>query len=157
MYTYQNYATSSFNQLSLLSTLSIVITIISAVAKPPIAKISDVIGRGETYLFTISCYILSYILCASSKSINAYAAGLVFYALGQTGTQVLDQIIFSDLSNPRWRGLVLGLMYFPFLITPWVAAFIVGSVTGEGGIGWRWGIGMFAIIMVSHGHTLPES
>ncbi|KAI0702931.1 major facilitator superfamily domain-containing protein [Cerioporus squamosus] len=147
VYTYQNYATSSFNQLSLLSTLSIAMTIISAVAKPPIAKISDVIGRGETYLFTIACYLLSYILCASSKTINVYAAGLVFYAIGQTGTQILDQIIFSDISSPRWRGLVLGLSYFPFLITPWVAAFIVESVTREGGIGWRWGIGMFAVIM----------
>ncbi|KAF2089532.1 MFS general substrate transporter [Saccharata proteae CBS 121410] len=147
VYVYQNYATSSFDQLSLLSTLSTAETIISAIVKPPIAKISDVIGRGETYILTISCYLLSYILCASSKTINAYAAGLVFYSIGQAGTQILDQIIFSDISTPRWRGFVLGLSYFPFLITPWVAAFIADSVTSENGIGWRWGIGMFAIIM----------
>jgi MFS family permease len=147
VYTYQNYATSSFNRLSLLSTLSTAQTIVTAVVKPPIAKVSDVLGRGETYLFTISCYLLSYILCASAKSINAYAAGIIFYAVGQSGTQILDQLIISDLSSARWRGLVLGLSYFPFLITPWVAAFIVDSVTRPGGIGWRWGIGMFAIIM----------
>ncbi|KAK7712207.1 hypothetical protein SLS57_007883 [Botryosphaeria dothidea] len=145
--TYQNYATSDFNKLSLLSTLSTAFTIISAIVKPPIAKISDVIGRGETYLITISSYLLAYILFASSKDINVYAVGVVFYAIGQAGTQILNQIVFSDISTPRWRGLVLGMMYFPFLITPWIAAFIVDDVTAPDGIGWRWGIGMFAIIM----------
>lgn len=120
---------------------------ISAIVKPPIAKISDVIGRGETYLITISSYLLAYILFASSKDINVYAVGVVFYAIGQAGTQILNQIVFSDISTPRWRGLVLGMMYFPFLITPWIAAFIVDDVTAPDGIGWRWGIGMFAIIM----------
>ncbi|EIN11465.1 MFS general substrate transporter [Punctularia strigosozonata HHB-11173 SS5] len=147
VYTYQNYATSAFDQLALLSTLSTAQTIVTAVVKPPIAKISDVLGRGETYLFTISCYLISYALCASAPTISAYAAGAIFYSIGQSGTQILDQIIISDISTARWRGLVLGLSYFPFLITPWVAAFIVDSVTRQGGIGWRWGIGMFAIIM----------
>jgi MFS family permease len=45
----------------------------------------------------------------------------------------------------RWRGFAYGFSYTPFLLTPWVAAFIVQSVVD--GIGWRWGIGMFAIIM----------
>lgn len=43
---------------------------------------------GETYIFTITCYLLGYILCASSANVNVYAGGAVFYALGQTGTQV---------------------------------------------------------------------
>lgn len=96
VYNYQNYATSSFEKLSLLATLSTASTIISAVMKPPIAKISDAIGRGETYIITTSCYVLSYILCASSKTFNVYAAGVVFYSIGQTGTQILDQV--RDLS-----------------------------------------------------------
>ncbi|THU89621.1 MFS general substrate transporter [Dendrothele bispora CBS 962.96] len=145
VYNYQTFATSSFNQLSLLAAIQTCQTIVSAVMKPPIAKISDVIGRGETYIFTITCYLLSYFLCASSTTVNVYAGGAVFYAIGQTGTQVLDQIIISDISTARWRGFAIGISYFPFLITPWVSAFIVDSVVG--GIGWRWGIGMFAILM----------
>ncbi|KAI9730435.1 MAG: hypothetical protein M1834_005945 [Cirrosporium novae-zelandiae] len=145
IYTYQNYAASAFSELSLIAALSTAETIISAVIKPPIGKISDVIGRGETYIFTILCYLISYILCASSKSINVYAGGIVFYSIGQSGTQILDQIIIADISSTRWRGFAIGLSYFPFLITPWVAALIVDSVVD--GIGWRWGIGMFAILM----------
>jgi hypothetical protein len=51
----------------------------------------------------------------------------------------------SDITSARWRGFAIGLSYFPFLITPWVSAFIAESVVAENGIGWRWGIGMFAI------------
>lgn len=45
----------------------------------------------------------------------------------------------------RWRGFAYAFSYTPFLITPWISAFIVQSVVD--GIGWRWGIGMFAILM----------
>jgi len=45
----------------------------------------------------------------------------------------------------RWRGFAYGFSYTPFLVTPWISAFIVQSVVD--GIGWRWGIGMFAILM----------
>lgn len=145
IYNYQTFAASAFSQLSKVAALNTASVIISAVMKPPIAKISDVIGRAETYFLTITCYILSYILCASSKTFNVYAGGIVFYSIGQTGTQILDTIIISDLTSTRMRGFAVGFSYFPFLVTPWVSAFIVQSVID--GIGWRWGIGMFAIIM----------
>lgn len=139
------YASSDFNELSLLATLSTAGSLISAVFKPPIAKISDVIGRGEAFCITTSFYVLSYILCASSASFNIYACGFVFYCIGQTGTSILVAIMVSDISPMKWRGVAYNLVYIPFLLTPWVSAFIVGSVVD--GIGWRWGIGMFAILM----------
>lgn len=37
------------------------------------------------------------------------------------------------------------MSYFPFLVTPWVSGLIIDSVVN--GIGWRWGVGMFAILM----------
>jgi MFS family permease len=128
-----------------LATLNTAASIITAVSKPPIAKVSDVLGRAEAYIFTITCYILSYILCASSKTFNTYAGGYVFYSVGQAGTAILNSTVVSDISSMRWRGFVYNILYIPFLITPWVSAFIVDSVVN--GIGWRWGIGMFAILM----------
>ncbi|KOC07791.1 siderochrome-iron transporter [Aspergillus flavus AF70] len=143
--TYRNFATSDFKHLSVLATLNTAASIITAVSKPPIAKVSDVLGRAEAYIFTITCYILSYILCASSKTFNIYAGGYVFYSVGQAGTAILNSTVVSDISSMRWRGFVYNILYIPFLITPWVSAFIVDSVVN--GIGWRWGIGMFAILM----------
>ncbi|KAK8078467.1 siderochrome-iron transporter [Apiospora saccharicola] len=145
VYTYKNYSTSEFNQLSTLGTLNTSAVIVFAVVKPPIAKISNVIGRGYTLVFTVSCYVLSYILMASARTIGTYAGGFVLYNVGQSGTNVMTNVILADLFSPRWRAFAFGFSYFPFLITPWVAAFIVASVVAENGIGWRWGIGMFAI------------
>lgn len=45
VYNYQAYATSSFNKVDMLATLATAGSIIFAVMKPPIAKISDVIGE----------------------------------------------------------------------------------------------------------------
>lgn len=57
----------------------------------------------------------------------------------------MNDIVISDISTARQRGLAISFSFFPFLIIPWVSAFIIDSVVG--GIGWRWGYGMLAIIM----------
>ncbi|KAF3055116.1 Siderophore iron transporter mirC [Daldinia childiae] len=147
VYIYRNYASSEFGELSKLATLSTAGTIIFAVAKPPIAKLSNVIGRGGTYLIAISFYILAYIIMASAKTFNAYAAGSIFYSLGQSSTNLMNDIVIADLTTARYRAFGIALSFWPFLVTPWVAAFIINSVTAPTGIGWRWGIGMLAIIM----------
>jgi MFS family permease len=131
--------------LSRIAALGTASGIVFAVIKPPIAKISNVIGRGQTYVVAISLYILSYILMASSTNFNTYAAGTIFYSVGQSGTNIMNDIVISDITTARWRGFAISLSFFPFLITPWAAAFIVNDVVN--GIGWRWGIGMFAILM----------
>lgn len=147
VYIYNNYSTSSFDALTKLASLSTASTIVFAIVKPPIAKLSNVIGRGQTYTITISLYVLSYILMASARTFNAYAAGAMFYATGQSGTNILNDIVISDITTARWRGFAIGISFTPFLVTPWVAAFIVDSVVAPTGIGWRWGIGMFAVLM----------
>lgn len=129
----------------MLASLSTATSIVGAVFKPPIAKLSDVLGRAEAYLFTVCCYVVSYSLCASSKNFSTYAGGVILYSVGQSGITVLNSVLISDLSSMRWRGFAYNILYLPFLVTPWVSAFIIDSVVN--GIGWRWGIGMFAILM----------
>lgn len=147
VYIYNNYSTSAFSALSELSTLSTATTIIFAVVKPPLAKISNIIGRGQTYILTISFYIIGYCLMASATNINRYAAGLVFYTMGQSGTNLMNDVTTADITSARWRGFAIGLLFWPYLMTPWISAYIVNSVVAPNGIGWRWGIGMFAILM----------
>lgn len=147
LYNYRNYAASAFNNIAGLATLATAGNIVFAVAKPPIAKISDVLGRGEAYVFCICCYLLGYILCASSSSFGAYAGGFIFANIGQTGANILNDIIITDISSMRWRGFAIAISFTPFLVTPWISGFIVEDVVAPDGIGWRWGIGMFAFIM----------
>lgn len=84
---------------------------------------------------------------ASAKTFNTYAAGSIFYSLGQSSTNLMNDIVIADLTTARYRAFGIALSFWPFLVTPWVAAFIINSVTAPTGIGWRWGIGMLAIIM----------
>ncbi|KAF4160187.1 hypothetical protein CNMCM6936_005229 [Aspergillus lentulus] len=149
--TYRNFAVSEFDQLSMLATLNTVTSIVAAVSKPPIAKLSDVLGRAETYIITVTSYVLSYILCASARSFDTYAGGCVLYALGQSGTSILNAIVVSDISSMRWRGLVYNILYLPFLVTPWISAFIIDSVVN--GIGWRWGIDLGGIAILTCGFS----
>lgn len=156
--------------------------IVFAVVKLPIAKLSNVIGRGYTLAIAISLYTMSYAIMASSSGIAAYAAGSIIYRIGQSGTNVMTTVVISDITSPRWRGyvptflpyhripayrtsrnyltpttnsLAIGLSYSPYLLAPWVSGLIVDSVLSK--IGWRWGIGMFAILMPVGALTLAGS
>jgi len=80
--------------------------IVFAVVKLPIAKVSNVIGRGYTLAIMISLYAVSYVLMASASGIGVYAAGIILYRLGQSGTNVVTTVIISDITSPRWRGYV---------------------------------------------------
>lgn len=84
---------------------------------------------------------------ASARTFSAYAAGSVFYAVGQSATNLMNDVVIADLTTARYRAFAIALSFWPFLVTPWTAAFIVASVTAPTGIGWRWGIGMLAILM----------
>lgn len=137
IYNYQNYAASDFEQIALLGALMTAGTIVSAVLKPPIARISDVAGRAETYIAVVVFYIISYILCASAKSFAQYSGGYIIYCIGQTGMQILNQVIVADITSSRWRGLANGLVNLPFMIVPWISAVAVDSALAN--IGWRWG------------------
>ena len=145
VYNYQTYAISEFRQIPALGALITAGTMVQAVMKPPIARVSDVAGRAETYCGVVLFYIVSYVLCASSTGFAQYAGGYITYCIGATGIQILNQIIVADITSSRWRGLANGLVNLPFMIIPWVSAFISDSALHN--TGWRWGIGMLAIIL----------
>ena len=58
---------------------------------------------------------------------------------------MLNSILVSDLSTARWRGISWNLVYLPYFITASVSGFVVEKVVQS--IGWRWGIGSFAILL----------
>lgn len=130
---------------SVLSTLSIATSIISAVSKPFIAKISDITSRPYTYILTLFFYMVGYIIAATSKTIVAYVVGEVFVAIGSSGLDLTNDIIVADLTPLEWRGFAGAMLSTPFIINTWFAGKIVDAI--EKRDQWRWGYGMFAIIM----------
>jgi MFS family permease len=67
------YATSSFNNHSLLSVIGIVSGVMIAVVKAPMAKIGDVFGRMEAFLLSVLLYFVGYIQMAASNNVETYA------------------------------------------------------------------------------------
>lgn len=141
---YDPYATSSFGKHSMISTLSIATKIISAVGRPILAKISDVTSRPTTYVVVIVFYTVGYIIVASCATISAFIVGQALVAVGSAGLDLLNDIIVGDLTPLKWRGFVASILATPFIINTWFAGLIVEDLLETN---WRWGYGMFAIIM----------
>ncbi|KLT42926.1 MFS general substrate transporter [Cutaneotrichosporon oleaginosum] len=141
-YLYNAAAWSEFGLHSSLGTVQTANSIIIAVGKPFWAKLSDAYGRGESFLALALLYGVGYAIIAGAQGSGAMYAGSVIYTLGYTGLQILLQIIVADLTTLRWRALVNGILTMWFIMNAFVAAEISARVTN-----WRWGYGMFAILM----------
>ncbi|KAK0522957.1 hypothetical protein OC842_006312 [Tilletia horrida] len=142
-------ATGLFKQFQWYPTLNVIQQVIIAVAKIPIAKLADVFGRAQGYVLSIFFYVVGFILIAAAQNIETTAAGVVFYALGNSGTQIMQQIVLADWTPARWRGAAIGLVSLPYIINFAVAPRIVGALvdyTRPEDNSWRWLAGMFTII-----------
>lgn len=118
-----------------------------AVIKPPMAKIANVFGRLEAFSLSIFIYVIGYIQQAASKNVQTFAAAQIFYSAGFTGLQILQQIFIADTSDLLNRALFSSIPDIPFLITVWVGAPIAQSILATGAGNWRWGYGLWAIVL----------
>lgn len=103
---YSNYSMSEFNALSFLATAGTASMIVFTVVKIPIAKLSNIIGRGYTLTITTTLLIVSYIVKATASGSVSYIIGMVVHQFGQSGTHVMAVTIASELTTPRQRGYV---------------------------------------------------
>ncbi|TBU22782.1 drug:h+ antiporter [Dichomitus squalens] len=144
-YNYLAFATSAFDKHSLISTIQVAQSVIIACGKPVIAKFADVTSRATAYLIVLCFYVLGYIVIASANGVGALAAGIILYAVGYTGLQLLTSVIIADITTLKWRGLVSGLTSAPFIINAFIGSNVATQVLEHAG--WRWGYGMFAILV----------
>ncbi|KAG1809750.1 major facilitator superfamily domain-containing protein [Suillus plorans] len=144
-YAYLTFATSYFGEHSFISSITVAQSLIIAVGKPVIAKVADVSSRGTAYVSVLIFYVLGYTVIASAPNVGFIAGGIVLYAVGYTGLQLLTQIIIADITTLAWRGLVVSLVSAPFLVNAFIGSNISTAVLET--IGWRWGYAMFAILV----------
>ena len=100
------------------------------------AKIANVFGRLEAFSLSIFIYVIGYIQQAGSKNVQTFAAAQIFYSSGSTGLQILQQIFIADTSDLLNR-----------LITVWVGSPIAQSLLSKDLNNWRWGYGVWAIVL----------
>ncbi|KAF2679633.1 MFS general substrate transporter [Lentithecium fluviatile CBS 122367] len=139
------YATSAFQQHSLVSTVTVIQGVVSAVIKPPMGKIADVFGRLESFMITIFLYTIGYIQQAASNNVKTFASAQIFWAAGFNGLQILQQIFVADTTDLLNRAFYSTLFDVPFLWTVWAAPEIDEKILKD--TTWRWGYGIWAIIL----------
>lgn len=142
--TYEPYATSSFGEHSLLSTINVILSVIAAAAQPTAAKIADIFGRVELVVFSVFLYVIGTVVEAVAKDVATYAGGSVIFQVGQSMIKALNSIIVSDLTSTRSRLLFSYIPISPALITTWVSGNVADAVLSV--TDWHWGIGMWCII-----------
>ncbi|WWC63938.1 uncharacterized protein I303_106544 [Kwoniella dejecticola CBS 10117] len=145
--TYLSFATSAFKSHALLGTIQVVTSIMTAVMRPFEAKIADLISRPAALAMSVMFYCLGYIAVAASKNVTDVAAGEVLYTIGTTGITAIMAILLADITSLQWRGLASGLYSAPYIYTAFIAGSITQGINAYSENGWRWGFGMF-IIMV---------
>lgn len=117
-----------------------------SLSKPIWAKISDLTGRGNVYPLSLIFTCTGMIVAASAKNFNAFAAGTIFRVVGITALNSLNTIVISDMTSTRARGFGVNIQFFPVLILPWCASYMVSAIISNVNIGWGWGIGIIAIL-----------
>ncbi|SMQ50010.1 unnamed protein product [Zymoseptoria tritici ST99CH_3D7] len=142
---YNVYALSEFKALSMQSSAEVTDSIIAAVSKLPVAKVSEAIGPMETYCILAIMYIISSLLRFEAQSLELFAVGALVAMLAHAGTAIMNLIMISSLTSARIRGLAMNAFFLPMLITPLLAGVVVEKVVA--GPGWRLGFGLFAFVM----------
>jgi hypothetical protein len=99
----------------------------------------------EAFTITIFLYTIGYIQQAASHNVQTFASAQIFWAAGFNGVQVLQQIFVADTSDLLNRALYSSLFDLPFLWTVWAGPQIGGKILND--ISWRWGYGIWAIIL----------
>ncbi|KAJ5926626.1 hypothetical protein N7516_008399 [Penicillium verrucosum] len=139
------YVTSAFMLHSLTAATSIMANIIGGLSKIPLAKILDSWGRPQGMSLMLIIWVVGFIMMAGCDNVQTYAAAQVFSSVGSQGVSYCLTVFISDTSALKNRALMLSFATSPYIITTWIGGPISQSVLE--GPGWRWGFGIFTIIV----------
>ncbi|KAJ4317970.1 hypothetical protein N0V94_004653 [Neodidymelliopsis sp. IMI 364377] len=139
------YVVSAFRLHSLTAATGIVSSIVGGLFKIPLAKLLDTWGRPQGLLISLFLWIVGYIMMAGCNNVETYAAAQVFSSTGSQAVSYILTVFIADTSSLRNRALMLSFATSPYVITTWIGGPVAQSVLG--GPGWRWGFGIFTIII----------
>ncbi|KAK2612254.1 hypothetical protein QQS21_001680 [Conoideocrella luteorostrata] len=137
------WATSTLGHHSELGTVNTAAQIIRAISKPFIGKLADITSRPTTYVVILVFYAVGFAVAAGAQDIASYTVGICFTSVGKSGLDLLSDIIVADLTPLEWRGFFSACLSLPFIVTVPINGFIADGFFDN----WRWGMGMFAILV----------
>ncbi|GBL50778.1 hypothetical_protein [Candidozyma auris] len=138
------YATNSYKQHSLMSTIGVIRGVAAGASMPFYARAADNFGRLPLYMFALIFKLIGLVVQAHATDIQKYGAGTVFYALGNSGLAVLWQLSLSDATTLKYRVLAVACMSMPQIINTWAIGDINDEILTHHT--WAWGIALWAYV-----------
>lgn len=103
--------------------------------QPFMGGLADVIGRRNSLLLSIAFFLGGSVICALAKSMFILVVGRGVQGVGGGGIQAIVEIIISDITTLRERGLYMGALGLVFAVSSLLAP-ILGGVFSK--VDWRW-------------------
>lgn len=138
------YITSGFEGHSLLSVISVVTSVMGASCLLPIAKVLNLWDRTLGMCIMILIAIMGLIMMAGCNNIATYCAAQSFYTVGLTGVIFCVDVMTSDTSTLRNRGIAYGFTSSPYIITAFSGPAMSNQFHESN---WRWAYGSICIIL----------
>jgi MFS family permease len=107
--------TSDFQEHSLTATTGIVSSLVAGVIKLPVAKLMDIFGRLQGFVFMVTCAVIGLIMMAACNNVQTYAAAQVFYWVGMNGIAYVLDVFIADTSSLKYRGLLFAFSNSPYV------------------------------------------
>jgi EmrB/QacA subfamily drug resistance transporter len=159
-------AVASLNGFDRYAWSATLFLLISTVAMPVFAKLSDLYGRKWLYFFSAVSSIAAPLLCGAAGALpipldgmNQIILASGFRGLAHGGIMVLSFTLVADLFPPsergRYQGILAAVTTFPFIVGPSLGGWITDHWS------WRWAfyvnvpLGVMAIAAVYFG--LPRT
>lgn len=136
------FATSDYRSHSLMSTIMVIRSVVTASCLPAIARLSDIFGRFEIFCFGLVLRIVGLIVMSQATDVQKYAGGIVLYGAGFAAARILFQISAQDATTLRWRTFANAVVSLPVIITTWSSGEVVDLLLSR--YGWKFGIAMWA-------------
>ncbi|KAH6692179.1 major facilitator superfamily domain-containing protein [Plectosphaerella plurivora] len=132
--TYNVYALSEYGRLSIEGAMSTIFGVIALAIQGVLATLARELHPFNIIAFSVTTVTLAFILEAASPGVAAFICGHVFYIVG-----------LMKLSTLRHRSFALGAANMPAMISQLGGAKMAEATLNN--LGWRWGIGMWCILI----------
>ncbi|KAL2852541.1 hypothetical protein BJY01DRAFT_232579 [Aspergillus pseudoustus] len=139
------FVTSAFAEHSLTATTSIISSLAAGLIKLPYAKLMDIWGRPQGFAVMVGSMTMGLIMMAGCNNVETYCAAQVFYQIGYTGLDFTMTIFIADTSKLKNRAFWIVFVASPYIATVWVYGPASQSTLNI--IGFRWGFGIWAIVI----------
>lgn len=135
--------------------------LVSTATAPLYGRLSDLLGRRETFLAAVLLFTVASALSGRASSMGELVAYRALQGLGAGGLFAIPTIALAELFPQRLRGRVLGLLGGVFALATLGGPLAGGVITET--LGWRWifyvnlPLGVLAIVAVARSVRLPRT